>query len=189
LGWIAQQRKDIRKMAKGQVEAKSGNGAVITAPAVFQRMLERMELAADMPDESFPNPMISGIVGILEAETDEEMWESDELAQIGGRNLRDVEQRLLAYTVRYGDNPDMISPFTASNGRKMYLLIRSMRYDTGAEFVWNTSAPLLVSKILWLADRQKIPADVVIRGTHLGGDQWVLKLKPMPQRISSEPPF
>jgi hypothetical protein len=189
LGWIAQQRKDITKMAKGQVQTATNNGGVNAAPAVFQRMLDRMELAADTPDDSFPNPMISGIVGILEANTDEEMWESDELAQIGGRNLRDVEQRIIAYTVRYGDNAEMISPFQASNGRKMYLLIRSMRYDTGEEFVWNTSAPLLVSKILWLADRAKLPADVVIRGTHLGGDQWVLKLKPMPQRVTSEPPF
>lgn len=176
-------------MAKGQVESAPQNGALNGAQAVFQRMLERMELAANAPDDTFPNPMLSGIVGILESDTEEEMWESDELAQIGGRNLRDVEQRILAYTVRYSDNHDMISPFVASNGRKMYLLIRSTRYDTGAEFVWNTSAPLLVGKILWLADREKIPADVVIRGTHLGGDQWVLKLKPMPQRVTSEPPF
>jgi hypothetical protein len=170
---------------KGQVANKPENGV----PAVFNRMLERMELAAEMPDD-FPNPMISGIVGILEADSPEEMWESDELAQIGGRNLRDVEQRIIEYTVRYSDNQEILSPFVApSSGRKMYLLIRSMRYDTGEEFVWNTSAPLLVGKILWLADRGMLPADVVIRGINLGADQWVLKLRPMPQRVSQEAPF
>lgn len=175
---------------KSQVEKRESNGALNGAPAAFTRMLERMELAAETPDDSFPNPMISGIVGILESESEEEMWESDDLAQIGGRNLRDVEQRIIDYTVRYSDNQDMQSAFVAPNsGRKMYLLIRSMRYDTGDEFTWNTSAPLLVGKVLWLADRAKLPADVVIRGTNLGADQWVLKLKPMPQRVSQDAPF
>lgn len=184
-------KERIPQMAtKGQVEqSQNAPEQKANAPAVFQRMLDRMELAANITDDGFPNPMLQGIVGILEAESAAEMWEADDLAQIGGRNLRDVEQRVLEYTVRYSDNPDIDSPFVASNGRKMYLLIKSFRYDAGAEIVWNTSAPLLVGKILWLADRGELPADVVIRGINLGADQWVLKLKPMPQRVSPEAPF
>jgi hypothetical protein len=174
----------MARTASNEVAEKSD------AQKAFERMLERMELAAKSEDEDFGNPMLTGIVGILEAETEEEMWDADDLAQIGGRNLRDVEQRIIGYDVRFSTNPNVQSVFKDSQGRGMYLLVRSIRYDTGAEFIWNTSAPLLVGKILWLADRDMLPADVVIRGTHLGGDQWVLKLKKMPERVqATEPPF
>lgn len=163
---------------------------VSDAQKAFERMLERMELAATAEDADFPTPMLTGIVGILSAETEEEMWDSDDLAQIGGRNLRDVEQEIRNYTVKYSSNDELQSAFKDSKGRGMYLLVSSVKLETGEEFVWNTSAPLVVGKILWLADHGKLPAQVVIRGKDIGGGQTVLRLKPVPQRVQQqEPPF
>ena len=163
------------------------------AQKAFKAMLDRMELAATADNAEFPTPMLTGIVGILSAESEDEMWDSDDLAQIGGRNLRDVEQRILDYTVNYSPttaDDEMKSVFRDSKGRGMYLLVRSIRLEVGEEFVWNTSAPLLVGKILWLADHGKLPADVVIRGKDIGAGQVVLRLKPVPKRVQSEePPF
>jgi hypothetical protein len=159
------------------------------APAAFRRMLDQMELEAVQGDEEFTSPMVTGIVSILEAESTEEMWEADELDQTGGRDLVDVEQIIYAYTVKFSNNPTIESVFRDSQNRRMYLLIRSARLETGEEFVWNTSAPLLVGKILWLANREMFPVECVIRGTDLGGGQAVLKLKPIPKRAYSQDPI
>jgi hypothetical protein len=66
----------------------------------------------------------------------------------------------------------------------MYLLVRAIRLDTGEEFIWNTSAPGLVSKLFWLEIHDKLPCECVIRSTDLGGGQAVLKLKPIPVRAT-----
>lgn len=171
---------------------KSNPPAVVAqTPPGFIQLLNRMALEATQEDDTFPSPMVDGVVKILTAETEEEMWNADDLAQTGGRDLADVEQILLAYAVKWSTNPDIGSAFIdPDTGRRMYLLVRSARIETGDEFVWNTSAPLLVGKILWLADRDKLPANVVIRARDLGGGQQVLRLKPIPKRaIQGEMPF
>lgn len=170
---------------------KSNQPAVIPqVPPAFLQLVGQMELEATQEDDTFPSPMVDGIVKILSAETEEEMWEADELAQTGGRDLQDVEQEILAYAIKYSTNPTINSAFKDSQGRGMYLLIRSVRIETGEEFVWNTSAPLLVGKIMWLVNREKLPYQCVIRGRDLGGGQSLLKLKPIPKRaVRVEPEF
>jgi hypothetical protein len=170
---------------------QEGEKQISAAQKAFSLMCERMALAATAEDDSFPAATLQGIVAILTAETEAEMWDADDLAQIGGRNLRDVEQRIKNYAVKYSNNPDIDSVFRDDNGRRMYLLVQSDRLDTGEEMVWNTSAPAVVTKILWLADRDKLPYECVIRGRDMGGGQVFLRLKPIPQRIeqSEEPPF
>jgi hypothetical protein len=160
-------------------------------PAPFQQLLTRMELEGSSDDATFVSPMLTSMLKIMEATDVDEMWESDELDQTGGRDLVDTELRILEYAVKFSTNVDIESEFIDSRGRKMYLLIRSARLDNGEEFVWNTSAPLLVGKIFWLTDHNMLPMDAVIRGTELGGGKTVLKLKPIPKRAvpSSEAPF
>jgi hypothetical protein len=170
--------------AKANPPARTTN-----APEIFARMLSQMEIEATSGDDDFGSPMITGVVGILEAETEEEMWDADDLDQTGGRDLVDVEQQIIAYAVKYSTNPTISSVFKDSNGRGMYLLIRSVRVEDGSEFVWNTSAPLLVGKIMWLVNREMLPAYVVIRAKELGADQKILRLKPMPRRAVQEPAF
>lgn len=148
-----------------------------------------MEASSD--EDTMMSPMITSLAKILEAETEAAMWEADELDATGGRDLADVEQRILEYAIKFssGDS-DIKSAFVDSRGRGLYLLVRSSRLDNGEEFVWNTSAPLVVGKILWLSDHGKIPADVVIRDTKLGGGRAVIKLKEIPKRaIQTEAPF
>lgn len=170
-------------------------------PPAFRLLITRMEDEASSDESSFESPMIASTLKILEAENETEMWEADELLQTGGRDLTDVEQSILEYAVKFSANSAIRSVFRDTQGRGMYLLVRSARLDTGDEFVWNTSAPLLVGKILWLADHEKLPANVVIRGTDAGAGT-VLKLKPIPRRTvrsdtvpvqddlpENEPPF
>lgn len=167
---------------------KSNPPAVIQeTPPAFIQLLGQMEMEATAEEDDFGSPMVTGMVKILSAETEEEMWDADELDQTGGRDLADVEQTLMAYTIKYSTNPTISSVFKDSQGRGMYLLIRSARLDNGEVFVWNTSAPLLVGKIMWLANREMLPYSCVIRARDLGGGQALLKLKKIPQRV--EPPF
>ena len=158
----------------------------------FQLMLNQMELAATSDDSEFTSPMVASFVAIATADTEEEMWDADEFSQIGGRNLEDVEQSILEYTVKFSSNQEIQSVFVDSKGRKMYLLVRAARLTNGEEFIWNTSAPLVVGKILWLANHNRIPgAEVVIKGKGPEGSR-VLMLKPVPKRATraeSEPPF
>jgi hypothetical protein len=161
----------------------------VTAPVAFIEMCNAMAMDATNGDEEFGSPMVTGVVKILESEEESEMWDADDLAQTGGRDLIDVEQRILAYAVKYSNNPTIDSIFRDSEGRRMYLLIRSTSLETGDEMVWNTSAPLLVGKIMWLAMRDKFPADVVIKAKDLGGGQAVLRLKQIPKRVTEEPAF
>jgi hypothetical protein len=171
--------------------AQKSNQPVIktNAPVAFVEMCNAMAMDATTGDDEFGSPMVGGIVKIMEAEDESEMWDADDLDQTGGKDLVDVEQRILAYTVKYSANPTIQSIFRDSEGRQMYLLVRSSNLSTGEEFVWNTSAPLLVGKIMWLAMRNLIPADVVIKAKDLGAGQAVLRLKPIPKRVTEEPAF
>lgn len=171
---------------------QKANEPVVTreTPQAFQLLLQRMELEASSDESTFVSPMLTSMMKIMEAQNIDDMWDADELDQTGGRDLVGTEQRILEYAIKFSSNADIESEFIDSRGRKMYLLIRSSRLEDGEEFVWNTSAPLLVGKILWLSDHNQLPIDVVIRGTDLGGGKTVLKLKSIPKRaVQTEAPF
>lgn len=156
----------------------------VALPAPFRAFLVKMESEADI-SESDPgaSPLIGSFQAILEAETEEEMWVADDLAQIGGRDIRDVEQQILDFRVkRSSAQNDIQSTFIDSQGRGMYVLVTAVRLADGVQFTWNTSAPLVVGKLFWLAEREMLPHECVIRGTDIGGGQTVLKLKPIPAR-------
>jgi hypothetical protein len=124
---------------------------------------------------------------ILEAESEEEMWEADARGPLGGRDLADVEMQVLGWTVKLSDDSDIQTPFH-SGDRGMYLMIDAIRLDyratvkpeiqIGELIQWNTSAPLLVAKLYWLRTHNQIPSAVVIRSTKIGGGKEVLKLHP-----------
>jgi hypothetical protein len=179
-------------MPPAKANSEETQSQVLESPQWFRELLGRMEIEATEEDPSFLSPMITSMQKILTAESEEDMWEADELDQTGGRDLGDIEQRILAYQIKYSMamDSDIKSAFIDSKGRGMYLLVRSARLDNGEEFVWNTSAPLIVGKILWLADRSKLPHECVIREVPLGGGRKVIKLKPVPRRaVQTEAPF
>jgi hypothetical protein len=167
------------------------SGAIQSMPPRFIQLLDRMALEATQEDPEFGSPTVTSMLRILEAKTEQDMWDADELGQTGGRDLVDVEMEIRAYAVKWSDRSDISSPFRdRDTGRTMYLLLKSAKLEDGQELIWNTSAPLLVGKIFWLADREMLPAQCVIRATDLGAGQALLKLKPIPKRaVQGEPPF
>jgi len=167
---------------------KNGNSPEVPsntqASAPFRAFLQRMEIEASLDTEGVNQLFIDGVTKILSAETEEEMWDADDLLQTGGRDLADVEQTIYSYEIKKSRNPDIKSAFKAEDGRYMFLLIRAGKMEDGTEFTWNTSAPYVVAKVLWLADHDRLPYDCVIKATDLGAGQAVLKLKPVPKRAT-----
>lgn len=155
----------------------------VQTPTAFQRLVREMSLAADIEDESNDSSVaINMVERILTTDDESEMWAADDLVQIGGRDLRDVEQRIMDVSIKFSNRDDITTPFKDENGRKMFLLVRAVKLENGEEIVWNTGAPSLVAKLMWLIDHGKLPAEVVIKGVDLGSGQAFLKLKPVPRR-------
>lgn len=167
----------------GEVETTGTAGQVATQQA-FRQLLQKMALTASMDreDGNSVSSQVNSVEAILNAETEEEMWEADERGPLGGRNLPDVEQEIFDFTVKYSRDAEMQTIFVTEDGKRMYLMVSARRLDTGEEIVWNTSAPLIVAKIFWLDQRNKFPYPCVIRATDLGGGKAVLKLKPVVAR-------
>ncbi len=131
------------------------------------------------------------IEAILTAETEEEMWTADDRGPLGGRDLAGVVQRVHEIEVKFSSDSTISSPFfDPETGRNFYLLITSTREDDskytgkrsdikqGDKFQWNTSAPRLVSKLMWLEGHERLNQPIAIEAIDLGGGQHVLKLRP-----------
>lgn len=182
-------------------KAQPGSEVVNPAmPTAFQRLIARMDLEATMDSEE---GRFSGddLNQILEAETEEEMWEADERGPLNTKHLAGCELDLLDVQVKYsrGEN-EMATPFITAEGRKMYLLVTAARLsnagekqylklpEVGQQFEFNTSARFVVAKLIWLVDHGKIyyetgaHTECVVVATDLGGGQAVNKLKPLPKR-------
>lgn len=161
------------------------------APRAFQRLVQQMSLTADIDSAEQSGNTENTVEKIVTAESEADMWEADELGLIGGRNIVDVEMRVLSYLIRFSNSrtspsgEEIKSAFIDQQGRGMYLLVTSIKLETGEEFVWNTSAPAVVSKLIWLYEHGRLPMECVIRGKDLGGGQTYLSLKPVPKRAVS----
>jgi hypothetical protein len=160
-------------------------------PSAFKAFLTKMEMTAEIDaadTENSPGTVTSTVERIVTAQTEEEMWDAGDLANIGGRNMVDIEQQVRSFQVKYStgntspSGEEIQSAFRDSQGRGMYLLVEAVKLETGEELVWNTSAPDIVSKLMWLQEHNRLPADVVIRGIDLGGGKTYLRLKPVPKR-------
>lgn len=180
-----------------QMDQSVKDGTVKT-PTVFDRFISQLSMTAeiDAAENTGNAATLSTVERILSAEGDD-IWNAGDLANIGGRNLVDVEMTVTGYTVRIGNRDDVESIFTDRNGRKMYLLISSTvigipatdpqefgrpPLEIGQEIVWNTSAPDVVPKLVAFYNRDKFPLDCVIRALDLGGGKHYLRLKPVPKR-------
>lgn len=114
---------------------------------------------------------------ILTAETEEEAWDADEFESVAGRDLVDVEQRVLGFTV-HKSSGELNAPLG------VFIQVQSQRLSDGEEFTWNTGAPLIIGKLRWFEAAQKLPVECVIKGTDTAKGT-VLKLKPVPKRAVS----
>lgn len=176
-----------------------GKAGQIQSPTAFSRLVRQLSLEAEIDSaESKGNAStIQTVERILTAENDEDIWNAGDLANIGGRNLVDVEMTVTDFTVKYGNRDDVESVFMDDNGRKFFLLVQAAiigipstdaqefgrpPLEIGQEIVWNTSAPDIVPKLVAFRDRNKFPLDCVIRALDLGGGRHYLRLKPVPKR-------
>lgn len=160
----------------------------------FERLLRQMEGLAQLSgDGSGSQSAINTVNAILGAESEEEMWQADELPQVNGKTLAGMEQTIHDFEVKFGDDPEIESVFVGpESGRHMYLLVTSSRlsmsrvcpqYAIGDEIIWNTSAPALVAKLFWFRAHGKLPGqETVIESTELGAGKTVLKFKDIPKR-------
>ncbi len=172
---------------------------VIQAPTPFSRLIRQISLEAeiDATDSTGNASTIATVERIMTAVTDEDVWNAGDLANIGGRNLVDVEMQVTDFLVKYGNREDVETVFRDDNGRQFFLLVSSniigIPESDGQEFgrpplqigdtiVWNTSAPDIVPKLVSFRDRNRFPLDCVIRALALGGGKHYLRLKPVPKR-------
>jgi hypothetical protein len=114
---------------------------------------------------------------ILSADTEEEFWDATTYVSTGGRDLEDVEMSVKSFSVHKGTDQ-----FNSPLGH--FIMVQAARLDNGAEFVWNTGSPLIIGQLRWLEAKQKLPADLVIKGTPTANGT-VLKLRPVPTRAVS----
>lgn len=156
----------------------------------FHRLMQQMSLEAEIDQaETSEYGGTEATIDRIMSASEDEIWDAGDLANIGGRNLVDVEQTVYDFTVRWSsgnttpDGEQIESKFRDGNGRGMYLLVRSKRLDNGEEIVWNTSAPDIVPKLIRFRDLGNFPLSCVIRGTDLGGGRTYLRLKPVPKRV------
>ena len=177
--------------------AKSTSVENVVNPSAIQLLIRRMEMTAEYEEA---NVQFRGddINSILEAETEEEMWEADSRGPLNGKDLEDCELIIHNIVVKFSRKgvEDMQSVFTTEDGRQLYLLVESTRISeagnktrirlpvVGEQFTWNTSARFIVAKLDWLSRHDLIPgAEVVVKAIDLGGGQSVLKLAKVSQRI------
>jgi hypothetical protein len=180
-----------RKTATSDVESPF-------APTPFQLMVHAMTQVATA-DETGGRFSGDDLTAILSAETDEEIWEADDRPPLNFQHLAGCEIEIIDFSVKYsrGSSPNIVTPFTAEDGRKMYLLCTVQRLsragekkilrlpDPGEVFVANTSARYVVAKIWAFWAKGKIDPQAgtslrcMVQETDLGGDQAVLKLRPI----------
>lgn len=184
--------------SKGQ-----GNGAVdanaeaqVVAPNAFQRLIIKMSAIATL-DDTEGRFAGDDIIPILEAETEEEMWDADERPTYNAKMLSGCALEIYGFDVKFGgaNNDDIKTPFVDANGKQMYLLVSAARLNNSGEkkeirlpepgeiFTWNTSARNIVGKLFWMLehgwfDNGRSPVRLRIEGTQLGdGKRSVEKLK------------
>lgn len=177
------------------VETATANGTV-TGPSPFQRLRRRM---AEMAVLETAEGRVSGedINAILAAETEEDMWDADELSVYNAQKLSGCDLQITTFEVRFseGSNDEIKTPFMDDKGRQMYLLVHAFRITdktdkrdvvlppVGQEFIWNTSARNIVAKLFWMLDHGWFDTDatkpvrVHIKGTPLSGGRSVEKIK------------
>jgi hypothetical protein len=140
------------------------------------------------------------IEAIIMAESEDDMWIADDRGPLGGRDLAGVVQVIEDVQVKWSTSPTTSSPFIdPQSGRGLYLILTSTRQDDakysgilpnllqGEKFQWNTSAPRVVAKVMWLEGHDRLHQPVAIEAIDIGGGQFVNKLRPVPSGYVNQP--
>jgi hypothetical protein len=184
---------------KSNVPAETAAGAPVK-PTPFALMVRAMANDATASEGEFSGDDLNAI---LAAESEEEMWDADERPPLNFQHLAGCEIAIIDFTVKYsrGGNDSIKTPFTY-DGKKMYILATCTRLSDAGEksvlrlppvgeiFQANTSARFVVAKIwkamiMGLIDyRAGKSLECVVQVTDLGDGTGVLKLRPIPKRVT-----
>jgi hypothetical protein len=164
-------------MAPPKADSKTAEVTPVTRMTKLASYLQT-RAHSDSAEESIGGGMQQIAENVLAASTPEELWDADEGGMPDGRDMADVEQRIIEFEVKKSTDPEKTKEMLGGT----FLIVRCARLDNGEEVIWNTSAPLLVTKIIQAERMSMLPLDAVIRATDLGGGKAVLKLRPVPKR-------
>jgi hypothetical protein len=165
----------------------------------FQQMIRAMAADAEMATETAEYDG-SDLNKMLTAETDEEIWDADELGTLNFQHLTGCEIAITDISVRVSANTadsDVQSVFQTPDGKQLYLLVKAYRTRVtgdedrmlnlpgiGDEFTANTSARYIVGKLWAFYTRGRINPDtnttlgVYVKGQKTQNGNTVIKLRP-----------
>lgn len=192
------------KMSRTNDDPKSG---IVKPPTPFEIMLQAMANDAMAEDASFGGDDLNAI---LSAETEQELFESDDRPPLNFQHLAGCELSIIGFDVKFSraNNSSIQTPFVwrddRGNEKKMYLLVKCVRISDsgnkksvvrlpaiGEAFTANTSARYVVAKlwramILGLVDENAGRSwECMVQETELGDETAVLKLKEIPKRVTA----
>jgi hypothetical protein len=155
-------------------DAKSG-AEVEAALRPYEKFVKSLRLQAEYntADRSF-NVSAQMMDSILNADTEEDMWDADESGLLAGRDLGDVWQEIRGYEVVKSSRDDI------EGGFGVYYIVDAKNLHTGEDFMWETGAPGIITKLAWLRSRGKFPVRCMIKSIPVGNGRAVLKLRPLP---------
>ena len=184
-----------RGKQSGELDQTVTDGTAVISLKPFQRAIRAMDMEATA-DETDNFMMLDMADAILEAESDEEIWEADERGVLNFQHLAGCDIIITDVHVKYGSgNTDIITPFQWE-GRKMYLLVTVVRTshetdrpeirlpEPGEPFTVNTSAFFVVTKIWAFYTKGRINPDngsslaAYVKNVDLEGGKKVIKLRP-----------
>jgi len=183
----------------------TGANSVAHPITPFQQMLRAMANDASAEDGNFGGDDLNAI---LSAESEEELWASDDRPPLNFQHLAGCELSIIGIDVKFsrGNNASILTPFIWTDDRgqekKMYLLVKCVRISDagdnrtvklppiGEVFTANTSARFVVAKlwraqILGLFDENRgMTWECMVESTDLGDGTAVIKLRPVPKRVT-----
>lgn len=136
---------------KSQTTEQSAEVANVTTSgtmAKMQKFGEALSARASVEESEIDGREIAAQIAskILEAQTVDDIFAVSEGGMPGGRDLVDVEQRILSITVRKGKNDEIKNDLIGGT----FLVVQAIRLDTGEPITWDTSATQLVAQLIAL---------------------------------------
>lgn len=127
---------------------------------------------------------------ILNATTEDEIWDADSQGTIQARDAIGLEVEILTLNVVASNRQDIESYGYYVSCEAICLggpeeVLRSAGLEIGDEFVLQTGAPLIVTKLRAFEASNLLPVAGVISGTPTSNGRTVLRFRRVPKRATS----
>jgi hypothetical protein len=153
------------------------NGEVST-PTVHDKFAEYMALYAKANTRDAGDAQDSISERLLTAESEEDIWDADEGEMPSAEDLVNIPIRIFSFDVLTSNDPGKQNARTGNT----YLVIHSARLDNGDMLDWNTSATLIVQKLMRMYNKGFLDPsankylDAMVTSTRTGNGFDVYKL-------------